>query len=37
LADNPDIIVEVEVDYVLLDIFADRYHTGVRLGEPPML
>ncbi|CAN7170631.1 LysR family transcriptional regulator [Pararhizobium sp. LjRoot238] len=33
LPDNPDIIVEITVDYGLTDIVAERYDAGVRLGE----
>lgn len=32
LADNPDIRVEVTVDYGLADVVADRFDAGVRLG-----
>jgi len=33
LPDNPDINVEVIVDYGLTDIVAERYDAGIRLGE----
>lgn len=33
LPDNPDIHVEIIVDYGLTDIVAERYDAGVRLGE----
>lgn len=33
LPDNPDINVEITVDYGLTDIVAERYDAGVRLGE----
>src|SRR5690242_4879365 len=33
LADYPDIKVEIIVDYGLVDIVAERYDAGVRLGE----
>ena len=33
LPDYPDIHVEVIVDYGLVDIVADRYDAGIRLGE----
>jgi DNA-binding transcriptional LysR family regulator len=33
LPDNPDIKVEIIVDYGLTDIVAERYDAGVRLGE----
>lgn len=33
LPDNPDVNVEITVDYGLTDIVADRYDAGVRLGE----
>lgn len=32
LADNPDIKVEITVDYGLADVVADRFDAGVRLG-----
>lgn len=32
LADNPDIKVEVTVDYGLADVVADRFDAGIRLG-----
>lgn len=32
LPDNPDIAVELTVDYGLIDVVADRFDTGVRLG-----
>ena len=31
--DHPDIKVEINVDYGMTDIVAQRYHTGVRLGD----
>lgn len=33
LPDNPDVKVEITVDYGLTDIVAERYDAGVRLGE----
>ncbi|SOC91751.1 DNA-binding transcriptional regulator, LysR family [Rhizobium sp. AN5] len=33
LPDNPDVNVEITVDYGLTDIVAERYDAGVRLGE----
>ncbi|RXT24172.1 LysR family transcriptional regulator [Rhizobium leguminosarum] len=33
LPDNPDVNVEVIVDYGLTDIVAERYDAGIRLGE----
>jgi DNA-binding transcriptional LysR family regulator len=33
LPDNPDVNVEIIVDYGLTDIVAERYDAGVRLGE----
>lgn len=33
LPDYPDIRVEITVEYGLIDIVADRYDTGVRLGH----
>src|SRR4051812_4530775 len=30
----PDIKVEIDIDYGLTDIVADRYDAGVRLGDP---
>ena len=33
LPDNPDVIVEIIVDYGLTDIVAERFDAGVRLGE----
>jgi DNA-binding transcriptional LysR family regulator len=33
LPDNPDVKVEIIVDYGLTDIVADRFDAGVRLGE----
>jgi len=33
LPDNPDIKIEITVDYGLTDIVAERYDAGVRLGE----
>jgi len=33
LPDNPDVKVEITVDYSLTDIVAERYDAGVRLGE----
>ncbi|WP_065382994.1 LysR family transcriptional regulator [Hyphomonas sp. ND6WE1B] len=33
LPDNPDIIVEVIIDYGLTDVVANRFDAGVRLGE----
>lgn len=33
LAQNPDVIVEVIVDYGLTDVVAERFDAGVRLGE----
>ncbi len=33
LPDNPDVHVEITVDYGLTDIVAERYDAGVRLGE----
>ena len=33
LPDYPDIKVEVNVDYGMTDIVAQRYHAGVRLGD----
>ena len=33
LPDNPDVKVEIIVDYGLTDIVAERYDAGVRLGE----
>jgi DNA-binding transcriptional LysR family regulator len=33
LPDYPDIIVELNIDYGLTDIVADRFDAGVRLGE----
>lgn len=33
LPDNPDVKVEVTVDYGLTDIVAERFDAGVRLGE----
>ena len=33
LADNPDIKVEITVDYGLADVVADRFDAGIRLGR----
>ena len=33
LADYPDIKVEINVDYGMTDIVAQRFHAGVRLGD----
>lgn len=33
LPDNPDVNIEITVDYGLTDIVAERYDAGVRLGE----
>jgi len=33
LPDYPDIQVEITIDYGLIDIVAERYDAGVRLGE----
>lgn len=33
LPDNPDVKIEITVDYGLTDIVAERYDAGVRLGE----
>lgn len=33
LPDNPDVNVEITIDYGLTDIVAERYDAGVRLGE----
>lgn len=33
LPDNPDITVEIIIDYGLADVVADRFDAGVRLGE----
>jgi DNA-binding transcriptional LysR family regulator len=33
LPDYPDITVEISLDYALVDIVAERYDAGVRLGE----
>jgi DNA-binding transcriptional LysR family regulator len=33
LPDHPDITVEIIVDYGLVDVVADRFDAGVRLGE----
>src|SRR3989337_544015 len=33
LPDYPDINVEISADYVLVDIVAERFDAGVRLGE----
>lgn len=33
LPDNPDVNVEITVDYGLTDIVSERYDAGVRLGE----
>jgi DNA-binding transcriptional LysR family regulator len=33
LPDNPDVTVEIIVDYGLTDIVAERFDAGVRLGE----
>jgi DNA-binding transcriptional LysR family regulator len=32
LPDNPDIMVELTVDYGLTDVVADRFDAGIRLG-----
>jgi DNA-binding transcriptional LysR family regulator len=32
LADNPDVKVEITIDYGLADVVADRFDAGVRLG-----
>jgi len=33
LPDYPDIKLEIDIDYGLTDIVADRYHAGVRFGD----
>jgi DNA-binding transcriptional LysR family regulator len=36
LPDYPDVKVEIAIDYGLIDIVAERFDAGVRLGEQVM-